>query len=159
MKAFVLIIIFSIVSVHIFAQEPPKLVVNALKNKFPSAVEIYWGARQYTKYYEYPTKNLALYKTKYIYYWKADFKLNNKKASSTFTSDGNWICGETEKSINDLREEVRNAVKLDYPGCEIVSVNLSEWIGTGSWYYVKVKCGNIIKENAYNENGWHPPKI
>ena len=158
MKAFVLIILLSIVSVHIFAQEPPELVMNALKNKFPSAINIKW-VRQSRKHYEYPNNNLAFHKLSFIYYWKASFNLNNKKASSTFTSDGHWICGELEKSINELREEVRNAIKHDYPDCEILSIYLSEWIGSGSGYEIKIKCGNTVKEVGYNENGWPPPKI
>jgi hypothetical protein len=140
MKTFVLTILLFIGSIQIFAVKQPEVVAKAFKQKFPSALNIKWVKDR---------DNL----------WNVSFKLNNKKTSASFSSDGHWIWGEIEKPINELRDEVKDAIKRDYPRCEIISIYLREWVGMGSWYKVKVKCGNSISEASYDEHGWPPPKI
>jgi hypothetical protein len=140
MKAFVLTSLLLIGSSQLFAGKPPEVVAKAFKQKFPSAINIKWT-------------------TDHNNYWMARFSLNNKYASSTFTSDGHWIWGELEKSIKEVREEVKNAINRDHPNCEIISLTLTEYIGEGSWYDVKFKCGNTIGYATYDEKGLPPPKI
>lgn len=163
MKTFVLIVLLFIESVPILAQEPPAVVVIALKKKFPSALNIKW-VRQSTRSTESTIdlndNSYTSPKITYYYYWEASFYLNNKKASSRFTSDGHWFWGKVEKPYAELREEVKNAIKRDYgPWCTILSIYLLEYAGQGSCYQVKVTCGNGIDESVYDENGWPPPKI
>jgi hypothetical protein len=163
MKTFVLIVLLFIESIPILAQEPPTVVVNALKKKFPSAINIKW-VKQSNASYEYTidlnNNSSTPPKITYHYYWDANFTLNNKKASSSFTSDGHWVWGKVEKPYAELREEVKNAIKRDYgPWCTILSIYLVECTGLGSSYEVTVTCGNGIDESVYNENGWPPPKI
>jgi hypothetical protein len=142
MKALVLSVLVFIVSIQIIADTPPKVVVKALKQKFPSAVNIIWVKDQ-------DHANL----------WEASFNLREKLASATFTSDGHWIKSTLEISLTELRDEVKAAVKRDYPGCEIISIKITEWLSIGTWYDVKVRCGNEINWPTYDSYGLPPPRI
>jgi hypothetical protein len=140
MGAFLLSVFLFIESSQILAGKPPEVVAKAFKQKFPSALNIKWAKDR---------DNL----------WGVSFNLKNKKASAGFTSDGHWFWGEVEIPINEVREEVRDAIKRDYPDCKIISIYFREYVGSPSWYDVKTKCGNDISESTYDQNGAPPPKI
>ena len=162
MRTFALTILLFIGSVYIFGQKPPELVVNALKNKFPSAINIKW-AKQSNKHSEYTidlnNDNFKLVKVSFYYYWEASFNLKNRRASAAFTSDGHWLYSEMELTVAELREEVKSAVKHDYPSCEIISIFIIENIGLPSSYNLEVRCGNNIQKAYYDYNGWPFPEI
>jgi hypothetical protein len=135
MKDFVLAILLFIGSSQIFAEKPPEIVAKVFKQKFPSAINIKW---------EKEGDNL----------WEAKFNLKKNRLSAVFTSDGHWIRSEMEISIVELREEVRKAIKQDYPSCEIISLRMIDAVGMGSWYWVDVKCGDKISHEVYDSNGY-----
>ena len=141
------IIIFLFIALVKTISAQSELVIKALKQKFPSAVNINW-----VKDYDY-------YKTSYN--WKANFNLNDKKASAVFTQDGHWLQSQMEITIEEIGiEEVRSAIKKDYPGCEIISVIIHNSLFIGTWYYIKAKCENKESESSYDSNGWpFPPKM
>ena len=140
MKTFGLTILIFIGSIHILAGPPPELVLKAFRQKFPSANSTKWSKEQ---------KN----------FWKANFKLKDKNASVTFTSDGHWIHYQMEINVEELREEVRSAVKEDYPGCEIISVNFFEFVGSPQLFEVKTRTGSTIDITGYMYNGSHIPRF
>jgi len=140
MKAFFLTVLLFIGSSQIFAGKPPEVVAKALKQKFPSAINITWIRED-------------------SYHWKSNFTTKNRKLSASFDSDGHWYLSQMEITFAELRiDEVRSAIKKDYPSCTIVSIIINER-QFGTFYDVKVKCGNTISYDTYDGNGMHLPKI
>ena len=157
MKAFAIIILLFIESAYIFTQKPPELVVNELKNKFPSAINIKW-VKQSNKHSEYTVdlnnNNFKLVKVSFYYYWEASFNLNDKKLSVSITEDGHWIVSKMKISIAELRDEVMSGVKYYYPSCEIISIEMIESVAVGTFYEIYVKCGAKEYGEIYDSNGY-----
>ncbi len=147
-------------SVQSYISNPPEAVSKAFKLKFPSAVNIKWieeeNRTEWTSNFNGKIQKSVqdLPNT-----WKVSFKLKDKNATATFTEDGHWLRSELETTISDVREEVQSSVKKDHPKCEVLSVLLIETFNQGTWYHVKVKCGNSISTSEYDWNGWPPPKF
>ena len=161
MKNFVIVLLLSFLTIETYAGKPPRVVSNALKQKFPSATDITWKRDSSSVFHGMMTmKGVWIYKNeRYDYYWIAEFKLGNKNASAEFSTDGHWLWAEVERTYSEVREEVKNAIKRDYSNCGIISIHLGEFVGGGSWYDVRVKCGSKEFESSYDENGWLPPRI
>jgi len=137
-----LIACFLLLSTTVFAGNPPEIVIKSLKQKFPSAAEIKWK------------------KIDYYDFWEASFKLKDRNTSAVFTSDGHWLYSRMEITFNEIGvEEVKSAIRKDFPECEIISVIINNSLTTGTWYNVKAKCKENIIESDYDYIGlpW-PPK-
>ena len=119
---------------------PPQKVINALKQKFPSANNIKWQEQK---------DNIS---------WEASFRLNEKKATATFMSDAHWVQSTLEITADELNESVKSSVKLDHPGCRILYAIMTEE-SQMTWYLVKIKCGSKETESLYDYRGMHFPKI
>jgi hypothetical protein len=142
MKTLLMTFLVLLLSVNLITENPPESIVKALKQKFPSAVNIKWEKK---KYYDW---------------WEASFNLRDKKATASFALDGRWVQSTLEITDMELLDEVKLAVKKDHPGCEILSAIITERFGLGTWYRVKIKCGDKLTESDYDNRGWPwPPKI
>ena len=120
---------------------PSQKVRNAFNKKFPSAVNINWQ------------------KIPYSDNWKAFFNLKGRNATASFTKEAEWYESTLEITANELNDEVKFAVKRDYPRCEIISAILTEG-PIMTWDLVKLKCGDQIIEESYDYRGMSfPPKI
>jgi hypothetical protein len=135
MRCLVLAVLLFIGSSQIFAGKPPEVVAKVFKQKFPSAINIKW---------EQTGDKL----------WEVKFNLKNSRLIAVFTSDGHWVRSEKEISYLELREEVRKAIKRDYPSCEIIALRMIDAVGMGSWYWLDVKCGDKISGEVYDSNGY-----
>jgi hypothetical protein len=141
-------------------KEPPIKIMKAFNQKFPSAMNIQWIEKDNRIE---GTRNIMGKIQKFVQddenTWKVNFKLKDKRAAATFTLDGHWLWSELEKSLDDTREEVRSAIKRDYPSCEVLSIYIQEYVGRGSVYKIKIKCGDMIEDVYYDHNGWPPPRF
>jgi hypothetical protein len=140
MRYFNIVVLLFLVSVKIFADVPPGQVLKTFKQKFPSAVNLKWHNDRGV-------------------YWEAKFTLTEKKVSASFTPDGHWIKSSMEISSAELSEEVRSSVKKDFPGCEIIYIEMREELGLGTFYTIKVLCGKDECGKIYDSNGYGPPII
>jgi hypothetical protein len=123
------------------SQNPTQKVRNALKQKFPSAVNINWQ------------------KIPYSDNWKAVFNLRDRKVTASFTKEAEWFESTMEITAHELNEEVKFAIKRDYPKCEILSAIINEG-QIITWDLVKIKCGDKIFEVSYDYRGMSfPPRI
>ena len=156
MKTILFATILLIGSVQSFVKEPPPKVLKAFTQKFPSAMDIKWIEEDNIRKGTFNSKE---YVQDNENTWKVRFKLKDKNASARFTLDGHWLWSELEKSLAGTREEVRSALKRDYPKCEVLSIYIREYVGSGSWYDIKIKCDDLIKDVSYDYKGWPFPKI
>lgn len=141
MKTQLIAYCFLLLTTNVAYGNPPELVIKALKQKFPSATEVKWT------------------KTDYYGFWEATFKIKDKNASALFTSDGHWLYSRMEITFTEIGvEEVKSAILKDYPECKIISVIINNSLPFGTWYNVKAKCKENIKESAYDYIGlpWPP---
>jgi hypothetical protein len=142
MKAYLITILLSIeFVVNILAAQPP-VVIKALKQKFPSATSINWVKKEDNN-------------------WEATFLLGGRKTSAVFTSDGHWLTAVQEIKLEELgNDNVRMAIKRDFPNCEVLHIGLYTSLSYGTWYSVVVKCGKSMDVKFYDSNGWDwPPKM
>ena len=82
MRTTLLSALLIIITVQSLQAGPPEKILEALKQKFPSALEIKWN-NSYG-------------------YWNADFMLGNRKTSATFDQDGHWLMAQQDIKLEDI---------------------------------------------------------
>jgi hypothetical protein len=143
MKTLILILSLSIAFFANILEAQPIVIVKALKQKYPSAININWT------------------KGRNNYGWEANFTLGGKKTAATFDPEGNFIVVQQEIKLEEIGiKEVISAIKRDYSGCKIISIKINNDFLGFTFYNVIGKCGDSQKESSYDWIGrpW-PPKI
>jgi hypothetical protein len=133
-------LVFLLLIGNIQGSMPPQKVINAMKQKFPSALNIKWQ------------------KQKYGDFWKASFILSKRNATASFRSDAQWFQSTIEITADELNTAIKSKIKEEHPGCLVLSAIMTELTYT-TGYLVRMKCGDEIIEIAYDYQGMHPPKI
>lgn len=140
MRASLITILILFFAVNISIAQP-LVVSKGLKEKFPTAENIKWIKEKYN-------------------YWKAEFILGGRKTSALFDVKGHWISAQQEIDLEEIGiEEVKAAIKKDFSTCKIISIEIVNWSGLGTWYHVEGSCGKEIIKRSYDHRGWPPPKI
>jgi hypothetical protein len=160
MDTFLLVTALIFLSFQSSLTEPPNKVLNAFKQKFPTAMNVKWieednkssgTAYIMGKVYKYVQDDENT--------WKANFIIANKKTSATFDLDGHWLIAQQEIKLEDIGvKEVSSAIKKDYHDCEIRSIKIVNISSGGTYYDVEGKCGNASRIRSYDYIGlpWPP---
>lgn len=113
--------------------ETPTVVTNAFKEKFPAATDVKWEMRQSV--------------------CEADFKMNGKKYSSSFTHAGGWVETESPFTFDQLPSKVQNAFDASHKGEMVKEVGKIETSKGTTKYEVEVMQGVKTLELLYNSDG------
>lgn len=110
MKNLILVsMVFAVFSFSACGQKEnvPAKVKTAFSQKFPHATNVSWDKENASE-------------------WEAEFKMNGKKYSANFDSEGTWK--ETEYKINksELPKAVNNTLKSKFAGYDIEGAEVSE---------------------------------
>ena len=114
--------------------QPPAVVIDAFKTKFPSAEKVKWGMEDKTE-------------------WEAEFVLNGVDESSNFSADGKWLETETEITLSSFPKEVTDAIAKNYPGWKITETDKTETAAYGLIYEADIQYGNKKTEVAFKPDG------
>ena len=143
-------------------KEPPKTVSKALKQKFPSAMNIKWIEEDnksiVTRYFN---GKISKEVQEREHTWRADFLLGERKTSATFDLEGHWLLAQQEIKLKDIGvQEVISAIERDFHDCEIHNIIIYNHPLYGTYYEVEGKCGNSTTNKCYDFVGLpYPPKI
>lgn len=140
MRAYIIIglLVFG-VSINVLLAQP-LAVKKGLKQEFPAAKNIKWNKKH----------NL----------WNADFFIGDKKTSALFDLEGHWLSAQQEIRLEEIGvEEVKTAIKKDFPGCKSLSIIIINEVLSGTWYEVTGTCGKEIRTRLYDYMGLPPPII
>lgn len=139
MKAFIFLIIFTIISMSVSCQDSKKL-------KVPQSVEANFMSK-------YPGENDPDWALDSNGFWEAHFKVDGEKYRADFQSNGLWL--ETENSIKDseLPEAIKEAIKRDYNDEIITEVERVQHHSKGLFYDVEFKKQGKNMDVEYRENG------
>lgn len=134
------ILILFVFAVNVSISQP-LVVKEGLKEKYPSAKNIKWIKEKYN-------------------YWKAEFILGGRKTSALFDVEGHWLKATQAINIEEIGiEEVKAAIKKDFSTCKIISIEIINGSGLGTWYDVVGRCGKDTIERSYDHRGWPLPRI
>ena len=112
----------------------PAAVSNAFKTKFATATDIKWGKENKNEY-------------------EADFKLDGKKYSANFLTDGTWKETEAQIATAQLPTAVTAAYKSKHAIAAIKMVAKIETSAGKTKYEIEYKDGAKTKEVLFDENG------
>jgi hypothetical protein len=102
------------------AQTPPLAVEKAFKNKFPNTNKAYWENEDNNQ-------------------WEAEFRINKKRYTALFSSDGKWINTEGEIELSDFPNTLSKEVIAKYPESTILEVCKIETVTNEIFYEAKIK--------------------
>ena len=111
----------------------PTAVKNAMKAKFPTAINIKW--EQEGKDYE------------------AGFKNDKLKLSALFDNTGKWLVTETEIEATKLPKAVSDAFAKEYPGYSMKEAEILDTADNGTLYELEVSKGKEKLELQYTPAG------
>lgn len=116
-----------------FGQNVPSVVKMAFSKKFPKAQNIKWGMENSHEY-------------------EADFVNNGQQLSANFKTNGKWVETEQDISIKALPNEIKEAVKRDYPGAELKDA-AHVWNPNGEQYEIDTEVKEKNMELVYSATG------
>ncbi len=120
MKKITLVFSLLFITVFAIAQTPPIPVEKAFKSKFPSANKAYWENEDSNQ-------------------WEAEFRINKKRYTALFSSDGKWINTEGEIDVSDFPNALSKEVTAKYPESTILEVCKIETSKNETFYEAKIK--------------------
>jgi ribosome-associated toxin RatA of RatAB toxin-antitoxin module len=131
----VLILCLFFVSINsIFAQKGvPANAVATLKQKFPEAQKSKWEKEKNGDF-------------------EANFKVNGKSMSATFSPKGEWLETESGIPVSDLPAPVMAAFKKAHGEAKIKAADKIE-SATAVSYEIEYKSGLVTKEIVYDAQG------
>jgi hypothetical protein len=140
-------------------KEPPHKVLKALKQKFPSAVNIQWNEDD-NKITVNINGKIYKYVQNFESTWEANFLLGDRKTFVRIDLEGHWLLAQQEIKYEEIGvNEVKTAIKRDFINCEILFIKINNSAFGGTWYDVEGKCGNEQKIESYDYIGLpFPPK-
>lgn len=101
MKALMLFAVIALFAAAVQAQDaPPKAVDDAFKAKFAKAEDVEWGKESAEE-------------------WEAEFTMNGKEMTASFSPSGTWMGTETEMMIGDLPKNVTKSLAEKFKGYRI----------------------------------------
>lgn len=116
----------------ISADNVPETVKNAFKQKFPTAQKVKWEL-DYENY-------------------EAEFKMDKKEMSATFSKDGEWIETETPIKVSALPQSVKDFLSTNFSGFVVKEAEKEETL-KGIMYELEIKKGEIEYEVIVSEAG------
>lgn len=81
-------------------EKAPEKVKAAFNQKFPNAEETDWEMEKENE-------------------WEAEFEVDEKEMSATFSQDGMWLETETEVEVEDLPASVKQTLKAQFKDYEV----------------------------------------
>lgn len=124
-----LILLSSFILLHYLL--PPGLVLEAFKQKFPSAVQIKWSKENAHEY-------------------EAEFKMNNEFYSANFNDKGIWLETESPITLDGLPDPVKKLIK---PNDKVIHLYKIEKADGTIHFEIEIKKGFIIREKLYDQDG------
>jgi hypothetical protein len=85
--------------------------------------------------------------------WGADFKINNKKMSASFSDDGTWLRTETTIKASAMPQEVKLAIADEFAGFKMEEVATVERADKPLVYEVDLKKGATYVEVMFDADG------
>lgn len=107
-------------SVAMAKTDVPQAVKDAFALKFPKAKAVKWEMEDEGEY-------------------EAEFKLDGKKMSANFATDGSWLETEMEIKEADLPQAVSVAIAAQFPGYELEEIEQVEKPGMAMVYEVELE--------------------
>ena len=120
MKRITLVISMLFITTITLAQTPPNSVEKAFKNKFPTVNKAYWENENSNQ-------------------WEAEFRVNKKRFTALFSSDGGWINTEAEIDTNEFPKELYQEITIRYPDFTLLEVCKIETSKNETFYEAKIK--------------------
>ncbi|MEP6712614.1 MAG: PepSY-like domain-containing protein [Ferruginibacter sp.] len=112
----------------------PIAVRKAFETKFATATDVKWGKENKNEY-------------------EADFKMDGKKYSANFLTDGSWKETEAQIETSELPPAVATAYKSKHSIAAIKMAAKIESVNGQTKYEIEYKDGNKTKEVLFDENG------
>jgi hypothetical protein len=135
MKKLILILLsVALTSIFAFAATPPTTVLKAFTKMYPNAAKLNWE-QEATKA------------------WVAEFMLEERNCTATFSAYGTWLGTETIITTYDLPMAVADAIQTRYGTWIIRDVYKTETTKHGLMYEVDLKKGKRKREVAFKEDG------
>lgn len=135
MKNIILMVVVTVLSVSVaYAQKDvPQAAVTSLKQKFPNAQKVDWDKEKDGNF-------------------EAEFTLNGKEMSVTYSAKGEWLETETGILVSDLPAPVVAAFKKEHGAAKITEVAKIESTKP-IVYEIEYKSGLKTKEVMYDAQG------
>ena len=135
-KESLMILFVGLFSLPLIAQKVavPDNITKAFTLKFPDAKQVRWNKESADEY-------------------EAEFMLDNKKMSTSFDNNANWMETETGISVKVLPASVRSTLKKDFKGYKIKYAELSETSDKGKIYEVAIEKNEQNMEVAFDGSG------
>jgi len=114
-------------------KEAPTKVKTAFEQKFPNAKKVSWDKENATE-------------------WEAEFKMNGKKYSANFTSDGTWKETEYKIKKTEIPAAVKQTLSSQFAGYDIEKAEVSKK-SEGTVYELKLEKDDTDMEVAISSNG------
>ncbi|MEP7322001.1 MAG: PepSY-like domain-containing protein [Saprospiraceae bacterium] len=114
---------------HYFS--PPGLVLEAFKQKFPSAVQIKWSKENAHEY-------------------EAEFKMNTLSYSANFNDKGIWLETESPIGLDGLPDPIKKSVG---PKDRINRLYKIEKADGTIHFEIEIQKGSRVLEKIYDQNG------
>ncbi len=99
---------------------PPAAVEKAFQKKFPTVTKVYWENEDHNE-------------------WEAEFKMDKKKYTASFTSEGAWVITEGEIEISELPVALKKEILNKYPESTFLEVYKIESAKKEIFYEAKIK--------------------
>lgn len=113
--------------------ETPKEVTVAFAKKFPNAKSVKWNKESDTE-------------------WEAEFKIKKIEYSANFETNGTWKETEHEIELSEVPENIKTALKTEFPNYDIEEIELSE-TSEGKFYEFEIELDETTLEVAFNTSG------
>ncbi len=114
-----LTILFSLFCIGVLAQNPPSIVENNFKAKYPNAIDPEWFTDEDEK--------LSVY-----------FYLNEVAKTAIYSPDGTWFETKTTLNTDMLPDQIAAAVGSKYPTYTTNGVTMSEFPNSPTQYEVNL---------------------
>ena len=111
----------------------PEKVKSAFFEKFPDVDKIKWEKEQENE-------------------WEAEFKMQGKEYSATFTSNGDWIETEREIKKSEIPDDIIAVLNKTYRDYEIDEAEMGE-NQQGNFYEFEIEVGDKEYEVMIDANG------
>jgi len=134
MKIPVLISLLLLTSFMVMAGPPPEAVTSAFNKKFPTVTKPKWEKENTNE-------------------WEAAFMIGDKKASASFSGDGQWLETEVEIDPSHLPQSVSAAIKKANPDATIIESARIMNSKSEILYEADLKTGSKRTEVIYKEDG------